>query len=80
MRGSEPRMNPTISFVERFDDFPAQGQKFFVRRQGHDSVLRRMVPPSATEAIRREINAKEQRVQREPVSHHLNVSLKYEGV
>ena len=30
MRGSEPRMNTAIRFVERLDGFPAQGQEFFI--------------------------------------------------
>ena len=40
MRGSESRMNTAVQFVEYLDGFPAQGQEFFVRGQGHGSVLR----------------------------------------
>jgi hypothetical protein len=52
MRRSEPRMNPAIGFVERLDGFPAQGQEFFIRRQGHGSVVRPIILSSTTEAIR----------------------------
>jgi len=41
MRGSESRMNTAVHFVEHLNGFPAQGQEFFVRGQGHSSV-----PPS----------------------------------
>jgi hypothetical protein len=40
MRGSEPRMNTIIGFVEHLNGFPAQGQELLIRRQGHGSVLR----------------------------------------
>src|SRR6516162_8227081 len=43
MRGSESRMNAAVHFVEHLNRFPAQGQEFFVRGQGHGSVLRPMV-------------------------------------
>jgi hypothetical protein len=46
-------MNTPIGFVERVKDFPAQGQEFFVRRQGHGSVLRAMIRPFTTGAPRR---------------------------
>jgi hypothetical protein len=39
MRGSDPRMNTTINFVKHLNGFSAQGQEFFVRRQGHGSIL-----------------------------------------
>src|SRR6516165_10490107 len=40
MRGSKPRMNSTIGFVEHRKGFAAERQEFFVRGQGHGSVLR----------------------------------------
>jgi hypothetical protein len=43
MRGSETRMNTTISFVEHCNGFAAERQEFFVGRQGHGSVLRPMI-------------------------------------
>src|SRR4029077_10249026 len=58
MRGSKPRMNTAISFVERLNGFSAQGQESFIRRQGHGSVLRAMTLPSTTEETQvAEINA-----------------------
>jgi hypothetical protein len=42
MRGSESRMNTAVHFVEHLNGFPAQGQEFFVRGQGHSSVLRQL--------------------------------------
>src|SRR5438270_7555589 len=41
MRGSEPRMNTAILFVEHVDDFPAQGQESF-----HPSSGAWLDPPS----------------------------------
>jgi hypothetical protein len=32
-------MNTPIGFVEGIEDFLAQGQEFFVCRQGHGSIL-----------------------------------------
>ena len=57
MRRSKPSVNTAISFVESFDDFPAQGQELFIRRQGHGSILRPVIyllPPTRLAA---EINA-----------------------
>src|SRR6516162_3665984 len=49
MRGSKPRMNSTIGFVEHRKGFAAERQEFFVRGQGHGSVLRAvfdLLPPA----------------------------------
>jgi len=46
-------MNTTIRFVEHRNSFAAERQKLFVRRQGHDSVLRPMIRPSTIDAPRR---------------------------
>src|SRR6516165_2267992 len=49
MRGSEPRMNSTIGFVEHRKGFAAERQEFFVRGQGHGTVLRAvfdLLPPA----------------------------------
>jgi hypothetical protein len=53
MHRSEPRMNTTIDFVEHLNGLSAQGQGFFVRRQGHGSMLRPTVFTFTTEAARR---------------------------
>ena len=56
VRRSETGVDTAISFVERFDDFPAQDQEFFIRRQGHGSALRPMILPFTTEATLAEMN------------------------
>jgi hypothetical protein len=53
MRRSKPRMNTAIDFVEHLNGFAAQGQGFFVGRQGHGSVLRPMTRSSTTHTPRR---------------------------
>ncbi len=53
MRGPEARMNTPINFVEHLNGFSAQGQEFFIRRQGHGSILRATILPSTTAAARR---------------------------